>query len=203
MLADYEYVWRLDSDSFLLGPPAADPFLEMAVANATYAWIHAFRDEPLFVTGLWDLTRDFLRARGIDEDRVHSWVPGGKSWPETPMCFATNCFLARRSWSASDPRLSYSLTTHCSLIAARCSPHCSLLAVRHTPHTTHHTLHTIHHIPHTTHHTPHTAHHTRHTTHGTPHTTHCTLHTPHSTLRAGSFFSHPPTRTAGLPLSRT
>ena len=59
-LKPYEYIWRLDSDSYLLGAPSADPFLQMALANATYGWIHAFRDEQLFVTGLWDLTHEFM-----------------------------------------------------------------------------------------------------------------------------------------------
>ena len=102
-LAPYEYVWRLDSDSFLLAPPLRDPFAEMAAAGASYGWLHAYRDEDAFVTGLWETTRRFLRDEGggIDEAAVHAWVPGGHTWPETPMCFATNCFLARRSWFTS------------------------------------------------------------------------------------------------------
>ena len=102
-LAPYEYVWRLDSDSFLLAPPLRDPFGEMAAAGASYGWLHAYRDEDVFVTGLWETTRRFLRDEGggIDEAAVHAWVPGGHTWPETPMCFATNCFLARRSWFTS------------------------------------------------------------------------------------------------------
>eukprot|EP00966_Prymnesium_polylepis_P096842 2243678-Prymnesium_polylepis.2 len=106
-LAPYEYVWRLDSDSFLLAPPAADPFAQMAIANATYGWVHAFRDEQLFVTGLWELTAEFMRERGVAEDTVHAWVPTGRRWAETPMCFATNCFVARRAWFTSEPYASY------------------------------------------------------------------------------------------------
>tara|TARA_B110001452_G_scaffold38810_1_gene29678 strand:- start:46 stop:150 length:105 start_codon:yes stop_codon:yes gene_type:complete len=34
-------VWRLDTDSFLLGTAAADPFAQMAATNATYGWVHA------------------------------------------------------------------------------------------------------------------------------------------------------------------
>ena len=29
--------------------------------------MHAYRDEPVFVTGLWEATASFLKARGIDE----------------------------------------------------------------------------------------------------------------------------------------
>jgi hypothetical protein len=97
----YELVWRLDSDSFLLAPPLSDPFADMDAMNASYAWIDAYRDEDVFVTGLWATTKRHLDSRGIDEGVVHAWVPGGKRWPETPMCFATNCFLARRSWFLS------------------------------------------------------------------------------------------------------
>ena len=91
----------LDSDSFLLGPPLADPFEQMVGANASYAWIHAYRDEPVFVSGLWEHAAAFLAAEGIDEARVHSWVPDGRPWPQSPMCFATNCFLARTAWFRS------------------------------------------------------------------------------------------------------
>ena len=97
-LASYEYVWRLDSDSFLLDTPLADPFEQMVVANASYAWIHAYRDEAVFVTGLWEATQHFLKSRAIDESIIHRWVPGGARWPDEPMCFATNCFVARREW---------------------------------------------------------------------------------------------------------
>ena len=52
----------------------------------------------MFVTGLWELTARFLAARGVSEEAVHRWVPQGRRWPETPMCFATNFFVARRAW---------------------------------------------------------------------------------------------------------
>lgn len=106
-LMPYEYVWRLDSDSFLLAPPAADPLAQLAAANGTYGWVHAFQDEQLFVSGLWNLTARFLSSRGIDEGAVHEWVPQGRRWPESPMCFATNCFVARRRWFTSPPYSDY------------------------------------------------------------------------------------------------
>ena len=43
----YELIWRLDSDSYILAQPTADPFEQMDEANATYAWIHAYRDEAV------------------------------------------------------------------------------------------------------------------------------------------------------------
>ena len=119
-LQQFEYIWRLDSDSFLLGPAAADPIQSVAARNATYGWIHAYRDEQaradiapadldptistpphpshqVFVTGLWDLTSRFLASLNISTDRVTRWLPGGEGeWARTPMCFATNCFVARR-----------------------------------------------------------------------------------------------------------
>ena len=106
-VAEYEFIWRLDSDSFLLERPAADPFVQMRDANASYAWIHAFRDEAVFTTGLLEETQRFLNAHDIDEARVHTWVPGAKRWWESPMCFATNCFLARRAWFVSEPYTSF------------------------------------------------------------------------------------------------
>ena len=103
-LARYEYIWRLDSDSFLLDVPTADPFEQMHTANASYAWIHAYRDEAVFVTGLWATTKAFLDAEGLDEAAVHAWLPGASSrWPDERMCFATNCAcLPASPPSASD-----------------------------------------------------------------------------------------------------
>ena len=101
-LRAYEFVWRLDSDSFLLGAPLQDPFEQMARHNASYAWLHAYRDEQAFVTGLWGAAHAHLLARGVDEQRVHDWVPEARKWFETPMCFATNFFVARVSWFASE-----------------------------------------------------------------------------------------------------
>ena len=106
-LSGFEFIWRLDSDSFLLNPPLSDPFVDMREGNASYAWVHAYRDEPVFVTGLWEHTKRFLDARGIDSARIDAWVPGGHTWVETPMCFATNCFVARLSWLTSPEFTSY------------------------------------------------------------------------------------------------
>ena len=106
-LASYEFVWRLDTDSFLLGPPTSDPFVQMVRANASYGWLHAYRDEAVFVRGLWETTRAFLAREGLDEQRVREWLPASSSeglsdaWDDARMCFATNCFLARRDWFTS------------------------------------------------------------------------------------------------------
>jgi len=48
-----------------------------------------------------------MRELQIDEERIHSWLPQGRRWPETPMCFATNCFLARREWFVSENYMRY------------------------------------------------------------------------------------------------
>ena len=101
-VAAYEYVWRLDSDSFVLGPPTTDPFAQLEAANASYGWLHAYADEQMFVTGLWDTVAEWMRAREIDEWRVQRWVPLGRKWEATPMCFATNVFVARRDFFASE-----------------------------------------------------------------------------------------------------
>ena len=105
-LSQYDYVWRLDTDSFLLGTPV-DPFIQLDTANASYAWIHAFRDEPVFVTGLWDTTARFLLQEGINVSAVNAWLPVGEAatstalWPQHRMCFATNFFVARRAFFLS------------------------------------------------------------------------------------------------------
>ena len=32
--------------------------------SATYAWVHAYRDEPVFVAGLWEATKQLLPQHG-------------------------------------------------------------------------------------------------------------------------------------------
>jgi hypothetical protein len=79
----------------------------MVRANASYGWLHAYRDEAVFVRGLWETTRAFLAREGLDERRVREWLPASSSeglsdaWDDARMCFATNCFLARRDWFTS------------------------------------------------------------------------------------------------------
>ena len=87
----------------------------MAAAGATYGWVHAFQDDPMFVTGLWDTTATYLKARNISQACVQRWVPQRKLWRETPMCFATNFFVARRAWFASE-------TTHRLLATLTLTP---------------------------------------------------------------------------------
>ena len=40
--------------------------------GATYGWVHAFRDDPMFVTGLWDTTASYLKARNISQVSHHT-----------------------------------------------------------------------------------------------------------------------------------
>lgn len=59
-----------------------------------------------------DATKRFLDERSIDEAKIHAWLPHaddhkGRHWDNNPMCFATNCFLARRAWFADGPFRDY------------------------------------------------------------------------------------------------
>ena len=69
----------------------------------------------MFVTGLWETTATYLKARNISQACVQRWVPQRKMWRETPMCFATNFFVARRAWFASE-------TTHRLLATLTLNP---------------------------------------------------------------------------------
>ena len=48
----------------------------MAATGATYGWVHAFQDDPMFVTGLWETTATYLKARNISQARARVRVRG-------------------------------------------------------------------------------------------------------------------------------
>jgi hypothetical protein len=58
-------------------PRAPHPPEQMVAANATYGWLHAYRDDPMFVTGLWETAADHLKELALDERCVQRWVPQG------------------------------------------------------------------------------------------------------------------------------
>ena len=51
LLADYDWFWRLDSDSFLLARPAADPFARLAARGLVYGYLGVGREDEYLTTG--------------------------------------------------------------------------------------------------------------------------------------------------------
>ena len=71
-LADYDYYWRFDDDSFLIDKLEYDPFQKMAESNSIYGFnAKAFenpKNKNLFNLGfneLWQITRKFARKNRL------------------------------------------------------------------------------------------------------------------------------------------
>eukprot|EP00966_Prymnesium_polylepis_P249417 5766610-Prymnesium_polylepis.1 len=62
-LSQYEYVWLLDTDAFILGPLPYDVFGYMAATNATFGYVDVNVETPAVADGLADWMADYLRAR--------------------------------------------------------------------------------------------------------------------------------------------
>ena len=65
LLAAYDWFWRLDSDSFILGPLSFDPFRRMAEGGQVYGYMGLGREDEYLTTGLWSATTDYMLAHGI------------------------------------------------------------------------------------------------------------------------------------------
>ena len=61
LLDDYEYVWRLDTDSFILQAIEGNVFEDMSNANAVYGYINIQHDHPKMVKGLWELAATYFK----------------------------------------------------------------------------------------------------------------------------------------------
>ena len=80
-------------------------FEQMAAANASYAWVHAYRDEDVFVTGLWEETAAFLDLG--DADAVYDDEPTapGVARIEEHERYKDDCpELPAVTWSAVEDR---------------------------------------------------------------------------------------------------
>lgn len=77
-LRDVTYYMRLDTDSYLLSPPCADPFARMHARNASYGFRAAGADPAWVVRGMWGFLSSYARAHPAVEERLES---NGWTWP--------------------------------------------------------------------------------------------------------------------------
>jgi len=116
-LAPFDWLLRLDTDSFLLGPVTRDPFQVVSFGAFKYGWIGAFKDEPYFVTGLGDLTTQWMRESGLKPAVLQQWLgyhlalegihPSEGSYDDVRFCFATNFFIVSSKFLQSPEMWSF------------------------------------------------------------------------------------------------
>lgn len=67
----YDWIWRLDSDSFILNEINYDPFVYMKENNKVYAYISEYmRDHPFVVQGLFETTQKFIKENKIEVNSI-------------------------------------------------------------------------------------------------------------------------------------
>lgn len=74
----YDWYWRLDTDSFLLGEVRYDPFEFMRKNNLAYGYIHEGRDNPEMVKGLWRAARAYIKANRVRPTFLRKHVTLGR-----------------------------------------------------------------------------------------------------------------------------
>jgi len=57
--------WRVDSDSFILGPLQHDPIRELADGGSIYGYMALGREDEYLTTGLWAATQKHMKERRV------------------------------------------------------------------------------------------------------------------------------------------
>lgn len=88
-LQQYDWYWRLDSDSYILSPLAYDPFEKMAAEGKEYAYMDIEdMDAERVTVDLWSTTKNFLESNNIPmSDSLKNRLVNGE-WDRS--CYYTN-----------------------------------------------------------------------------------------------------------------
>lgn len=103
-LKDYNYYWRLDTDSFLLDKINYDIFKFMQERDLEYGYIHINKDEPDAIKGLWDATKKYIEDNNIKPKFLHKFTPNG-NWDRS--YFYTNFEISKLDFWRSDEFMNY------------------------------------------------------------------------------------------------
>lgn len=78
-LKDYDYLWRLDTDSFLLDKIDYDIFQFMQENNYMYGYIHILKEHPDAVKGFWNIVKKYIHENNIQPTFLNKFIIDG-SW---------------------------------------------------------------------------------------------------------------------------
>lgn len=94
-LDGYDFVMRMDVDSFILSPCRENLFARMDCGKLGYAYRAILKDSPRFCTGLWETADDYFREAGI--------TPKARLYRDIRRfrIFYTNFEICRLSWFRS------------------------------------------------------------------------------------------------------
>jgi len=74
---NYDYLWRLDTDSFLLDKIDYDVFEFMKTKNLVYGYLTIDKDTPDAVKGLWEATKNYIEKNNISPTFLNKFIFNG------------------------------------------------------------------------------------------------------------------------------
>lgn len=99
-LLQYDYYWRLDSDSYILSHIDYDPFDHMVTHGYEYAYMcDVDMEVPRVAKGLWEATKEFAAKNNVDTSRI------GKEWDYS--LYYTNFEISKFSFWRSPEYMAY------------------------------------------------------------------------------------------------
>ena len=101
---DYDYLWRLDTDSFILDTVDYDVFKFMHDNNYMYGYMYIEKDHPSVVEGLWGITKEYIKAHNIKPTFLHKFMSNGE-WNRS--YYNTNFEISNLDFWRSNEFLNY------------------------------------------------------------------------------------------------
>jgi hypothetical protein len=101
ILAEFDYAWHLDVDSFITDTIDYDVFDFMQRNGHVYGYLGILQDHPLVSAGLWEATQAYLDTNKIMPKFLHRFVHNGV-WDRS--YFYTNFEISRLNfWRSEGP----------------------------------------------------------------------------------------------------
>lgn len=79
-MQDFDWYWRLDTDSFLLGKIGYDLFRYMESHDLWYGYMAMLAETPAVVEGLWEATQSYIRGRNITPTMMGQLLDENGAW---------------------------------------------------------------------------------------------------------------------------
>lgn len=103
-LKDYDYYWRLDTDSFLLKKINYDVFDFMQRNSYVYGYITILKESPELVKNLWDATKKYIKENKIKPSFLYKFIRKG-NWDRR--YYYTNFEIGNLNFFRSDEYMKY------------------------------------------------------------------------------------------------
>ncbi len=105
-IKNYDWYWRLDSDSYLHSRIRYDIFNFMEREGFIYGYLETnIKDAPKFVIGLWDLTKEFIQKNKIQPTFLNKYLDKNGEWDRS--LFYTNFEISKLDFWRSERYMEY------------------------------------------------------------------------------------------------